>query len=195
MSAARPLSFGRWALYLPLAVLALWLAGFGFFAAHVMGMRIADEKTPADAIIVLTGGSQRVNKGLDLLARGEAPQLFISGVGEGVKLEEILDFWDRPIITPEKSECCVVLGRRARNTFGNAFEVKEWADKEDMKSIRLVTSDYHMPRALVEFRSAMPDLTIIPYPVRGVGRDGEYFRLLFGEYNKTLLAILNAWRS
>jgi uncharacterized SAM-binding protein YcdF (DUF218 family) len=139
----------------------LWLAGLGWFTATLLA-GVADPDTPTDAIVVLTGGSQRIEGGLKLLAEGKAKKLFISGVYQGVDTAEMLRL---SRATPQWVACCVVLGHAADNTVGNAFETALWLQHEGYRSIRLVTANYHMRRALLEFHRVMPDVAIIPNPV------------------------------
>jgi len=116
----------------------------------------------SNAIIVLTGGSERLNSGVNLLLAGKGEKLLITGVHPNVKDSSVL----KDNIVPIKiQKCCVVLGRNANNTFENATEAKEFLYKNNYKSMTLVTSHYHMPRSLLIFEKAMPDITIIPYPV------------------------------
>lgn len=169
---------------------ALWLWGLVGFVAAIP--RPADEAGVAhtDAIVVLTGGRGRVEKGLALLAAGEADKLFISGVDRTVDMRTLVD---SGAIPPDLSACCVALGHAARNTRENAHETARWMAKEGLSSLRLVTADFHMPRSLVEFEAAMPEARIVPAPVysekvhleawwRWPGTSG----LLIGEYMKYL---------
>jgi uncharacterized SAM-binding protein YcdF (DUF218 family) len=151
----------RRVLGLGFAVLVLWLAGFGYFIAA--GLLFHDDPAvETDAIVVLTGGRQRLEAGLDLLVAGRARKLFISGVNQRVDREELLR-----VLGPaaERSACCIVLGHEAETTAGNARETANWMSGEGYNSLRLVTSWYHLPRSLLEFRRTMPDLTIVAHPV------------------------------
>lgn len=186
----------QWTLTFVIGFSFLWLAGFGLFLEYVRGMQPQNPAEPTDAIIVLTGGAQRVNKGLDLLSTGQAKKLFITGVNGHVSLQEIMNLWKRPIIQKDNNDCCIVLDHRARNTIQNARETREWARKEKIKKLRLVTSDYHMPRARLEFHENMPGTTILAWPVKAYdteGRTGDFVRLAFGEYNKTLLTLVKIY--
>ena len=154
----------RW-LAAPLAALVLaalvWAAGFVWFAATMPSL-VDDPETATDAVVVLTGGRQRIDAGLALLADGKAKKLFISGVNPQVKLGELLRVSPK---MPEWVECCIVLGREADDTVGNAAETAEWMQREGFRTLRLVTAAYHMRRSLLEFRRAMPDAVIVPNPV------------------------------
>jgi len=153
---------------------------------------IADTSTPTDAIVVLTGGSQRTRTGLKLLSQGIADKLFISGVHEGVEIPRLLEVAGASG-TPLRER--VETGYGAHNTAGNAVETEEWMRNNGFQSLRLVTASYHMPRSLLEFRHALPDATIIPHPVfpDHVKQDRWWLwpgtaQLIIGEYNKFLAA-------
>lgn len=119
----------------------------------------------ADGIIVTTGGQDRLNAGLDLLARDTAPQLLLSGVGTGITKEMIAQSAALSQAQASALACCVSLEFEAKDTIGNAFAAKRWATVNDMSHLILVTSDYHMPRAHLEFSYQMPNRTIIAYPI------------------------------
>ena len=122
------------------------------------------EKT--DAIIVVTGSGDRIPEAIRLMNEDLAPKLFISGVGKDTKALELLDSlaigW-RDILKMDMSR--ISLGYAATDTIGNASESEEWIRKNNIKTIRLVTSNYHMPRTHLEFRKRMPELKIIEHPV------------------------------
>ncbi|QQG35616.1 MAG: YdcF family protein [Micavibrio aeruginosavorus] len=182
----------QWAMTVMTSAIFLWLSGFVLFTQYVRSIAAEVPERPADAIIVLTGGAQRVNQGLDLLAQGQAKKLFITGVNGHVTLEEILNLWKRPIIKHDDDDCCIILDHKAQNTIQNARETKFWVRQQGIKTIRLVTSDYHMPRARLEFRASMPDVKILPWPVKSIN-DPEYrtqfWYLCFEEYNKSLVTV------
>lgn len=172
--------------------LSAWLAGLFWFAGRIPGPGPTDTAV-TDAIAVPTGGSGRLQAGLDLLAAGRAEKLFVSGVYRGVEVAELLRLSAR---APDRLRCCVVLGYSADNTAGNARETAEWMSREGYSSLRLVTASYHMPRSRVEFRRAMPTARVIAHPVfQGNVHIDEWWRwpgttaLLIGEYNKYLIAV------
>jgi uncharacterized SAM-binding protein YcdF (DUF218 family) len=146
---------------LAVLVAAIWLIGLWRFAAAIPSDVTAPDQT-TDAIVVLTGGSLRVEGGLRLLAEGKAKKLFISGVYRGVDVTELLHVSRQ---SPDSVACCVVLGHAADNTLGNARETAQWIESEGYHSLRLVTASYHMPRSLIEFRHAMPNVRIVPHAV------------------------------
>jgi uncharacterized SAM-binding protein YcdF (DUF218 family) len=144
-----------------LAVAVLALAGLVWFI-HLLPDAIADQESVTDAIVVLTGGSLRVDAGLQLLAAGKARKLFVSGVHPGVPLSDILR---ASAPAPADVPCCIVLGHAAESTRGNALETAAFMREQDFHSLRLVTSSYHMPRSLLEFERAMPGIRIVANPV------------------------------
>jgi uncharacterized SAM-binding protein YcdF (DUF218 family) len=154
-------AFGR-AFGLILFVGLAWAGGLLWFAGGI-DTPTDDPASATDAIVVLTGGSQRIDVGFKLLVDGKAKKLFVSGVHEGVDMSEVLKTSPQ---TPHWVECCVVLGHSADNTVGNAVETADWLKAEHFHSIRLVTASYHMRRSLLEFSRALPpDVTVIAHPV------------------------------
>ena len=116
----------------------------------------------ADAIVVLTGGSGRLEKGLSLLRYGKGKKLLVSGVYQGVDVRNLMNLSRGD---SENLLCCIELGYSANSTHGNALETKDWVEKEKYTSVRLVTANYHMPRSIMEFNNVMPETQIIPTPV------------------------------
>lgn len=115
-----------------------------------------------DAIVALTGGKDRLETSMNLLLAGKAEKLLITGVDNRIKDVYGLDLkW--PVEFDPK--CCVELGYRAGDTYGNAQEAANWMTQHRYQSLRLVTAAYHMPRSLLEFHQAMPGVEIIPHPV------------------------------
>jgi uncharacterized SAM-binding protein YcdF (DUF218 family) len=171
----------------------LWLGGLFWFAQAIPD-DIADAESETDAIIVLTGGSLRIETGVALLAAGKAKKLFISGVHPGSDVAAVLHGAG---VTPDpKLLCCIVLGHAADNTLGNAVETAAWMELEGFHSLRLVTSSYHMPRSLLEFSRAMPALRIVPHPVFADRVKQEHWwvwpgtaTLIVAEYEKYLLVL------
>ena len=167
-----------------LAVLALaWVGGFVWFlrAAWVT----TEPPAAADGIVALTGGAERVETALKLLAEGRARVLLISGVGGAADFAELAR---RAGVDPALRSR-VTLGRTATTTRGNAAETAEWARANDLTSLIVVTAGYHMPRALAELSRAMPGLALYPAPVLppAMRQPGlTELRLLAGEYSKWL---------
>src|SRR5579864_3880618 len=147
-----------------LAVLALiWASGLMAFAARVERSTPPPDPPAADGIVALTGGSsERIAAALQLLQAGKAKRMLISGVSREVTRAELqtLTGAQQPVY-----DCCVDLGFTAANTVGNAIETARWARSKGYRSLILVTADYHMPRARLELRAAMPEALVYPYPV------------------------------
>jgi uncharacterized SAM-binding protein YcdF (DUF218 family) len=167
----------------------IWLAvGYARFqSAIVTGEPGAPPRV--DGIVVLTGGAQRVNDGLALLAEGRGKRLLISGVHEKTGRDEIARLSG---VKRQSLDCCVDLGRSARNTIGNALEARRWAKANGFKSLLVVTSNYHMPRTLEEFTHVLDDVRITGYPVVSEHTDSESLstRLLVSEYAKFVVSKL-----
>ena len=175
----------------------VWLLGLMWFAAAVP-VRVEDPETHTDAIVVLTGGSERLSTGLGLLAAGKAEQLFVSGVHKGVEVGDLL----RVARQGRHRELAgsVVLGYAADDTVGNAAETAAWVTREHLRSLRLVTAAYHMRRSLWEFHRAMPGVVIVPHPVfpdaiksRDWWHRPGTAALLATEYSKYLAAVFRHW--
>jgi len=150
---------------------------------------------PTDGIVVLTGGADRVRTGLALLAAGRAQRLLVSGAHPHATLAELAHAAGQPV---EPLLGRVALGRAARSTRGNAAETAAWARAEGLRSIRVVTAGYHMPRATLELRRALPaGVVLVPHPVMPPAlRDAaapsrpRTWSLLLGEYAKLVGALL-----
>ena len=138
-----------------------WVAGLLWFASEIPA-KVADTTTHTDAIVVLTGGAERIETGLALLDEGLADHLFVSGVGEQVKTGDLLP--RTPTLRADVREK-ITVGTAANNTPGNALETAAWARTMNIHSIRLVTASYHMRRSLLEFHAAMPGIDIVPHAV------------------------------
>lgn len=183
----RLLMIGAVAGVLGLAVLG---AGFLWFV-ETLSRQDTEYGKPVDGIAALTGGADRIGDALMVLEEGRAKRLLISGVGAQVSEKALI----RAAGHAELFNCCVDLGREALNTVGNAIETSAWVRKHNYRSLLLVTSNYHMPRAMVELKRHLKDVLIIPHPViagsvpvQGWWRDPALFRLLFTEYLKYLAA-------
>ncbi|WP_185983730.1 YdcF family protein [Aureimonas mangrovi] len=187
---------GRAKLALVLALLVLvaggaYLAGgFMRFAQEVAALSTPASISGADGIVVLTGGSQRVERAVRLLERGEGQRLLISGVNPGtgpLSLSRLTS------ADPALFECCVDLDYAALDTVGNAEATVSWAREHGLRRLILVTSDYHMPRSMIELASVPDAPAVVPYPVsleklwRPDGAPTRLgLRLLATEYAKVL---------
>jgi uncharacterized SAM-binding protein YcdF (DUF218 family) len=169
-----------------LAIAAVVAFGAGFVEFVAVSHRSATSPPVADGIVALTGGAERVETGLRLLAGGRAKLLLISGVSHSAALAELLH---RVGLEEGPIAARVTLGRVATTTLGNAEETADWVRLHDIHSLIVVTAGFHMPRALLELRREIPEVVLYAVPVQpqGVGHLHS-FRLLAAEYVKLLAA-------
>ena len=168
----------RWLFRLLALALVAYAIGFALFAM-ALPAPAGDERT--DAIVVLTGGSGRLDRGFELLQRGLARHMLISGVAPTVRPQELVAAYH---VDPRLFQCCITLGREAFDTRSNADEVARWLQRWHSRSIRLVTNDIHMRRARFEIgRRVGDDVSIVE---DAVPTESD-IRQLFIEYNKYLL--------
>ncbi len=178
-----------------LVVIMLWGVGLFAFASRVAHATPAADPGRAQGIVALTGGSnRRLQAGMTLLQGGRGRRLLISGVNRRTTREEVRRA-ARAVAGP-LYECCVDLGFEAIDTLGNARETAEWARARGYDRLILVTADYHMPRALLELRGAMPKVKLTPYPVATEDVDARRWwktpqglKLMVMEYDKYLVIL------
>jgi len=172
----------------------LWLVGFVNFA--ITNGRMDAPAPPANerlGIVVLTGSPDRLQWGMDALTDGRGERLLISGVNEITRRDELQQIVSDP---SGLFECCVDLGYTARNTIANADEAAAWAEEHDFAGLWVVTSYYHMPRTLLEFRHRSPALHVYPLRVEPDGYSANNwwypgtFRILAWEYTKYEVALM-----
>jgi uncharacterized SAM-binding protein YcdF (DUF218 family) len=177
-----------------------WFSGLVSFVQRIPTTATADDIS-TDAIIVLTGGSLRVERGFELFGQDKAPTLFISGVGKDTTLQDLLTKYGNPSVREkvQQGAAHIVLDYRADSTYGNAREAAKFIRDYDLTSVRLVTSNYHMPRSLVEFQSVLPNLIIIQDSVLPTSfhhenwwKDAPSRRLVLSEYHKMMAAFFRA---
>lgn len=158
--------------------LLAWMLGFAWFAVFLPQPL---DGRPTDAIVVLTGGAGRIDRGLALLQEGAAKRMLISGVDRSVRPSELAAQYDAP---ERFFSCCITLGREAIDTRSNAIETSHWLERRHFRTVRLITTDWHMRRAALELRQAIPGSLTIVYdavPSR------PSLTVLMREYNKYLL--------
>ena len=183
------------ALVAGLVVAVVWLAGLIAFAERVQRAAPPDPAPAADGIVVLTGASEaRIQEALDLLRSGKGRRLLVSGVNPRVTREQLRRVTSAPTAL---YDCCVDLGFDATNTIGNAQEIAEWSRAKGFRSLIVVTSDYHMPRSLLEIHGAVPEVELIAWPVatpsldaRRWWRTGAGARFMTLEYCKYLIVLV-----
>jgi uncharacterized SAM-binding protein YcdF (DUF218 family) len=165
-------------------LIVLWGLGFAVFALTLP--RPAGDQT-TDAIVVLTGGPGRLDRGLQLLTQHRARRLFVSGADRTVRKKELAVRTGRPVAL---FDCCVDLGQESVDTRSNATETSKWLKAHRYRSVRLITTDWHMPRAHSDLDRALKgsDIQVLPDAVRS--QPG--FMTLFTEYNKYVLRLIAA---
>ncbi|MEQ8665537.1 MAG: YdcF family protein [Rhodospirillales bacterium] len=166
-----------------------WIHGLREFAGSIP-VDTADDGARTDAVVVLTGGSGRLDEGVGLLRAGRADMLFVSGVYEGIDVRYLLE----TVLSGDAGiEDRVEIGN-ATNTIGNAEETAAWIREKGYRSLRLVTAAYHMPRSLLEFEFVLDGVAIVPHPVFPEHVKSNWWEwpgsavLVMKEYNKFLLA-------
>ncbi|MEM9014553.1 MAG: YdcF family protein [Pseudomonadota bacterium] len=186
-------------LFLSLVLLGLlWAVGFLLFVSRIPAATI-DEPFKADGVVVFTGGPARVTAAMAVFEKGAGARLLISGVNPDTSREQLAQVWTGE---PDQFECCVDLGMNAQTTEGNADELLEWAQNNKFERVILVTSDYHMPRAIATVQGRVSDVKIVPHVVPSgyldsSGRPGSAnaWRVIAGEYSKFIAARVKAFFS
>jgi uncharacterized SAM-binding protein YcdF (DUF218 family) len=175
---------------LPFVALA---AGFFWYAAQIGEESSALDRN-ADAIVALTGGPERIGEALEQLAAGRGKRLLITGVNRSTHADALARLVPR---YQRLFSCCIDIDHSAINTIGNAIETRRWAHERGFRSLVVVTSAYHMPRALAEIAHQLPDATLVPFPVVTERQRAEPWwasaasaRMLMSEYLKYLVAIV-----
>ena len=171
------------------------IAGFLYFAETVAALEVPPDPK-ADAIVVLTGGYQRIDRAIGLLKTGAGERLLISGVNPTTSGNQIRK------LTQSSSalfECCVDMGYEAVDTIGNANETARWINDHRFRRVLVVTNNYHMPRSLLELRVSDPQTEFVAYPVVNSDlRNGNWLRepgvvkAMLSEYLKYSVARIRA---
>ena len=186
----------RWIGFLTMAAgatgLILLAGGFAWFVSNIASEEVTID-TRADGIVALTGAAARIPDAIELLATNRGKRLLITGVHRATSSKEIARL--TPLYT-KYFTCCIDLDRTALNTLGNALETRRWAREHNFNSLIVVTSNWHMPRAMAELEHQLPDVTLTAYPVISEKVKSEPWwsnvdtaRFLFAEYLKYILAI------
>lgn len=174
-----------------LLFIILWFVGLGVFNLYIRSYPV-DKNTKTDAIVVLTGGANRIKEAFELLNNDLSDTLFISGVEKRTSLNSILKAQN---VYPRANKK-IILENASQNTVENAIEVNSWIKKNNIKSIRLVTSHYHLPRSALEFKIQNKGLNIVLSPVFSKNVASHWwassgtFCLVASEYTKFLLVFL-----
>lgn len=166
--------------------LLLYALGFVLFA-FTLGKPAAADAPATDAAIVLTGGPGRIEHGIDVLRNHQAQRLLVAGTDPSVTAADLAR---RIPGSRHWLACCVDLGTESVDTRTNADEARRWLDKHDYRSVRLITSDWHMRRARYEFEKALGGKYRLT--TDAVRTEPNLFTL-FGEYNKYLLRRFAVW--
>ena len=189
--------FARWIGFLTMLTAVVGglvlTGGFFWFASQIASDEVMLDRN-ADGIVVLTGAAPRIPDAIELLAAERGKRLLITGVHRATSASEIAR------LTPLYSRyftCCIDLDRSALNTFGNALETRRWTREHNFTSLIVVTSNWHMPRAMAEIEHQLPDVTLIAYPVMSEKvRTKPWWenigtaRFLAAEYLKYLFALV-----
>lgn len=174
-----------WLRFLLAALILAWVFGFGWFTRDIRAIAPAPTLR-TDAIVVLTGGSGRIGHALELMRKKRATRLLITGAHPQTTLAQLAAQYSE---SGDLFSCCIDLGHVAGDTIGNAAEAASWVEDKGFASVRLVTSDYHMPRSLLEFRARLPQIVIVPDAVAGHASPVQ----LIMEYSKYVVRLSWLW--
>ncbi|MFN4020625.1 MAG: YdcF family protein [Erythrobacter sp.] len=163
----------------------VWAIGFLWFVVALP--RPASDSVRTDAVIVPTGGAGRIARGLEVLDMGMSDKMFVSGVDPEVTPEEFAAEFG---VSPEKMACCVTLGHDAVDTRSNAAETAKWVAQNEVRSLRLVTTDWHMRRTAGELDRALPDHVAV---IRDAVPSRPDLATLLLEYHKLLASRAAGW--
>jgi uncharacterized SAM-binding protein YcdF (DUF218 family) len=180
-----------WVCAMPLVALFGLIGGFVWFVFHLANREPPLDRA-ADGIVALTGGASRISDAVELLASGRGRRLLITGVAPTTNTAELIR------LAPDSERwfsCCIDLDYSAVNTVGNATQTRRWARERGFRSLVVVTSRYHMPRAMLEIAHRLPDVTLIPFPVVSAQARAEPWwsnagtaKVLVFEYLKLIVA-------
>ena len=192
--------YKKWFFIILILILVYFLISLFNFKEKILSLQ-KHSVTLNSNIVILTGGSNRIKDGLkiinnvDIFTKANL-KILISGTGKGFtkkSLKEMLTL----NINLKLLECCIELESISKDTYSNASETYKWVKMNNINKFILITSNYHMPRAILEFKNKMPNLEISTYPITPKSHDitnwlnsSETFSLIFIEYSKLLIASL-----
>ena len=184
-----------------ISLLVCFLNGLFNYQERILSFTEYSSKK-ASNIVILTGGSNRIKDGLKIIENFDNSaikniKLLISGTGKGFTTSNVNKLLPKNVYLNKFVKCCVKLDNKSENTYYNAIETYKWAKNNNIKTFILITSNYHMPRAFLEFKAKMPNFKIITHPITPKRHDinnwmdsFETFSLIFIEYSKFLIAHL-----
>lgn len=171
-----------------LGSILLWGGGFVLFIIDTI--TYYPPAPTAQGIVVLTGGAKRIETAIKLLQSNHGKYLLISGVQSTTTLQDLERIL--PFTLSQSDRNRITIGHSATSTMGNAVETAAWAHYHNLNSLIIVTSSYHIRRALVEMQTLLDNVTLYPYVARNDKKETlshlHSIRLLFLEYNKFLAA-------
>ena len=180
--------------------LAIFFIQLFFFKEKVLSFQKYND-TKSSNIVILTGGTNRIKDGLNIINHFDKSKrtkfkILVSGTGKGFSKNSLIKQIG-PNFNPKLIECCIYLDSVSKNTFTNAIETSKWANRNDLKEFILITSNYHMPRAILEFKNVMPNYKIYTFPItprkhniKEWMRSYETFSLIFKEFCKYIVSNL-----
>ena len=180
--------------------LAIFFIQLFFFKEKVLSFQKYNN-TKSSNIVILTGGTNRIKDGLNIInhfdkSKRTSFKILVSGTGKGFSKNSLIKQIG-PNFNPKLIECCIYLDSVSKNTFTNAIETSKWANRNDLKEFILITSNYHMPRAILEFKNVMPNHKIYTFPITPRKHNikkwmssYETFSLIFKEFCKYIVSNL-----
>tara|TARA_Y100000991_G_scaffold405_1_gene294 strand:+ start:977 stop:1591 length:615 start_codon:yes stop_codon:yes gene_type:complete len=180
--------------------LAIFFIQLFFFKEKVLSFQKYNN-TKSSNIVILTGGTNRIKDGLNIINHFDKSKrtkfkILVSGTGKGFSKNSLIKQIG-PNFNPKLIECCIFLDSVSKNTLTNAIETSKWANRNDLKEFILITSNYHMPRAILEFKNVMPNHKIYTFAITPRKHNikewmssYETFSLIFKEFCKYIVSNL-----
>ena len=181
-----------------LFLIAYFFIGLNSFKERILTLQ-KDPINLSSKVVILTGGTNRIKEGFEVIYKLDKKSIsnlkvLVSGTGKGfskLSLQEKLN----PNFDFRLIKCCVELDGVSQDTYSNAVETSKWVSKNNIEEILLITSNYHIPRSILEFQNKMPNLKILYYPITPKQhqinkwlKSFETFSLIFIEYCKYIIA-------